>query len=117
MGNGDQMVGVYGNQQGYATGFHMGNQNMQNAGQYAGNQYGQYAGNQYGQHAGNQMGQFIGNQRGQNVGNQAMGNQNRNVAAPVVGNQGNVNQGNPVKCFNCQGVGHMARNKKDLEYL
>jgi hypothetical protein len=69
------------------------------------------------------MGQFVGNQRGQNVGNQAMGNQNRNVAAPVVGNLGNVNQGNPVKCFNCQGVGHMARNcptklnKKDLEYL
>jgi hypothetical protein len=28
MGNGGQMVGVYGNQQGYATGFHMGNQNM-----------------------------------------------------------------------------------------
>ena len=34
-----------------------------------------------------------------------------------------MNQGNPVKCFNCQGVGHMARNcptkpnKKDLEYL
>jgi hypothetical protein len=72
MGNGGQMVGVYGNQQGYATGFHMGNQNMQNAGQYAGNQYGQYAGNQ--------MGQFVGKQRGQNVGNQAMGNQNRNVA-------------------------------------
>jgi hypothetical protein len=28
MGNGGQMVGAYGNQQGYATGFHMGNQNM-----------------------------------------------------------------------------------------
>jgi cell division protein FtsB len=115
MGNGVQMVRVYGNQQGHATGFHMGNQNLQNAGQYVGNHYGQYAWNQ--------MGQFVGNQRGQNVGNQAMGNQNRNVAAPAVGNQGNVNQGNPVKCFNCQGVGHMARNcptktnKKDPEYL
>jgi hypothetical protein len=75
MGNGGQMVGVYGNQQGYATRFHMGNQNMQNANQYARNQYGQYAGNQ--------TGQFVGNQRGQNVGNQTMGNQNRNVAAPV----------------------------------
>ena len=61
MGNEGQMVGVYGNQHGYATGFHMGNQNMQNAGQYAGNQHGQYVGNQ--------MGQFVGNQRGQNVGN------------------------------------------------
>ena len=77
------MVGVYGNQQGYATGFNMDNQNMQNAGQYAGNQYGQ--------NAGNQLGQFVGNQRGQNVGNQAMGHQNRNVAALVVGNLGNVN--------------------------
>jgi hypothetical protein len=101
------MVGVYRNQQGYATGFNMGNQNMQNAGQYAGNQ----------------MGQFVRNQRGQNVGNQAMGNQNRNVVAPVVGNLGNVNQGTPVKCFNCQGVGHMARNcptkpnKRDPAYL
>ena len=69
------------------------------------------------------MGQFVGNQRGQNVSNQAMGNQNRNVAAPVVGNLGNVNQGNPLKCFNCQGVGHMARkcptkpNKRDTAYL
>jgi hypothetical protein len=116
MGNGGQMVGVYGNQQGYATRINMGNQNMLNAGN-------QNAGNQYGQNAGNQLGQFVGNQRGQNVGNQAMGNQNRNIAAPVVGNLGNVNQGNPIKCFNCQGVGHMARNcptkpnKKDLEYL
>ena len=58
------------------------NQNMQNAGQYAGNQ----------------MGQFVGNQRGQNVGIQAIGNQNGNVAAPVVGNR---NPGNQVKCFNC----------------
>jgi hypothetical protein len=59
--------------------------------------------NQLGQYAGNQMGQLVGNQRGQNVGNQAMGN--------------------PVKCFNCQGVGHMARNcptkpnKRDLAFL
>jgi hypothetical protein len=103
MDNGGQMVGVYETPQGY--------QNMQNTGQYPGNQNaGQFVGNQYGQYAGNQMGQFVGNQRGQNVGNQAMGNQNRNVAAPVVGNMGNVNQGNLVKCFNCQGVGHMARN-------
>ena len=66
-----KMVGVIGNQQGYVTGYNMRNQNIQNAGQYAGNR----------------MGQFVGNQRGQNVGIQAMGNQNRNVAAPVVGNQ------------------------------
>jgi hypothetical protein len=45
------------------------------------------------------------------------------MAALVVRNYGNVNPGNPVKCFNCQGVGHMARNcptkpkKKDREYL
>ena len=69
------------------------------------------------------MGQFVGNQRGQNIGNQAVGNQVGNVAAPVGGNYGNGNQGNLVKCFNCQGVGHMARNypskpnKKDPEFL
>ena len=71
------------------------------------------------------MGQYVGNQRGQQVGNQAMGNQMGNAAAPVVRNVGNVprNQGNMVKCFNCQGVGHMARNcptrpqKKDAAYL
>ena len=43
------MVGVMGNQQGYATGFQMGNQNMPNQmgqiGQYAGNQMGQVVGN------------------------------------------------------------------------
>lgn len=93
MGIGGQMVGVYGNHQGYATGFYMGNQNVQNAGQYAGNKLGQYAGNQ--------IGQYAGNQRAQNVRNQAMGNQFRIVAARVVGINGNVNQGNPVKCFNC----------------
>ena len=58
----------------------------------------------------NKMGQFVGNQRGQNIGNQTMGNQIGNVAAPVAGNYGNMNQGNPIKCFNYQGVGHMARN-------
>ena len=101
------MVGGYGNQQGYAPRYQMGNQNA-----------GQYVGNQMGQYAGNQMGQVIGNQRGQN-----MGNQIGNVAAPVAGNYGNVNQGNLLKCFNCQGVGHMARNypnkpkKRDSAYL
>ena len=47
MGNAGQMVGVMGNQQGYAQGYQMGNQ------------MNQFAGNQY---AGNQMGQFVGNQ-------------------------------------------------------
>ncbi|PWA89320.1 hypothetical protein CTI12_AA112170 [Artemisia annua] len=113
IGQGGPMVGVIGNHQGYATGFQMGNQNMQN-------QLGQYAGNQMGQYAGNQ---FVGNQRLQNVGNQTVGNQIGNIAAPFVRNYGNVNQGNPVKCFNCQGVGHIARNcptkprKTDTAYL
>ena len=90
------MVGVMGNQQGYATGFHMGNQNMQN-------QMGQFAGNRMGQNTRNQLGQFVGNQRGQYVSNQVMGNQVGNVVAPVAGNygNGNMNQGNVVKCFNC----------------
>ena len=51
-----------------------------------------------GQFQGNQSGQYVGNQMGQNVGNRAVGNQNGYVAAPVVGNYGNVNQ---VKCYNC----------------
>ena len=113
MGNAGQMVGVMGNQQGYAPRYQMGNQ------------MGQFVGNQMGQITENQMGQFVGNQRGQNVSNQALGNQMGNVAAPVFRNfsNGNGNQGNLVKCFNCQGVGHMARNcptrpqKNDAAYL
>lgn len=48
MGQGGQMVGVIGNQQGNASGFQMGNQNMQNAEQYARNQMGQFVGNRRG---------------------------------------------------------------------
>ena len=94
----------------FSKAFHMGNQTMHN---------------QMGQNTRNQLGQFVGNHRGQYIGNQVMGNQVGNAAAPVAGNygNGNMNQGNVVKCFNCQGVGHMARNcpsrvdKKDPEYL
>ena len=103
MGQQGQTVGGYGNQQGYAPRFQMGNQNA-----------GQYVGNQMGQFAGNQMGTAVGNQRVQNAGNQ-FGN--------VAQGAGNRNQGNVMKCFNCQGIGHMARNcpdkpnKRDPAYL
>nr|GFC12259.1 hypothetical protein [Tanacetum cinerariifolium] len=100
-----------------------------------GNQFRQYAG----QNAGNPTGynDVIGNKviqnavqnpRVQNVGNQnGNGNQNQIgnvnlVAARVAGNAAGKNA-NQIRCYNCMGVGHYARNctvrprRRDAAYL
>ncbi|GKA37376.1 putative reverse transcriptase domain-containing protein [Tanacetum coccineum] len=48
--------------------------------------------------------QIIGNQVGQNV------NRNGNVAAAKTEGNGNGHNANEIRCYNCQGVGHYARN-------
>nr|GFC61211.1 hypothetical protein [Tanacetum cinerariifolium] len=101
---------------------------MQMVGGNGGNQFRQYAG----QNAGNPAGynDVIGNQvihnavqnpRVQNVGNpnglmgvQGNGNQNQNgngnlMAARAGGNAAGQN-GNQIRCYNCRGIGHYARN-------
>ncbi|GJY65552.1 gag-pol polyprotein [Tanacetum coccineum] len=71
-----------------------------------------------------QPGQFAWNQNGYNAVHNA-GNQNENgnvVAARAEGN-GNENNGNQIRCYNCKGVGHYARNytikprRKDIVFL
>nr|GEY01817.1 hypothetical protein [Tanacetum cinerariifolium] len=83
---------------------------MQMFGGYGGNQFRQYAG----QNAGNPAGynDVIGNQ----IGNGNLG------AAPAEGNAAGQN-GNQIRCYNCKGVGHYARNctvrprRRDAAYL
>ncbi|GKB14027.1 gag-pol polyprotein [Tanacetum coccineum] len=110
-----------------------GNQFGQYAGQIAGNQNGynamQNAGNQVGHNTVQNLGiQNVGNQNGliviSRIANQNA-NQNRNgnvVAARAEGN-GNGNNGNQMRCYNCRGLGHYARNctvkpkRRDVAYL
>nr|GFB32480.1 hypothetical protein [Tanacetum cinerariifolium] len=79
---------------------------MQLIGGNGGNQFRQYAG----QNVGNQVAQ---NPRVQNVGNQnglmgVQGNGNL-VAVRAEGNAAGHN-GNQIRCYNCRGIGHYARN-------
>ncbi|GJX35043.1 retrovirus-related pol polyprotein from transposon TNT 1-94 [Tanacetum coccineum] len=75
----------------------------------------------------------------QNPGVQNVGNQNRLIVVPRITNQnpnrnGNViavraegnairNNGNQIRCYNCRGLGHLARNctvrprRRDVAYL
>nr|GEZ93566.1 Gag-Pol polyprotein [Tanacetum cinerariifolium] len=102
---------------------------MQMVGGNGGNQFRQYAG----QNAGNPAGyndvignQVIQNLRVQNVVNPngligVQGNGNL-VAARAEGNAAGQN-GNQIRCYNCRGVGHYARNctvrprRRDVAYL
>nr|GEV99036.1 retrovirus-related Pol polyprotein from transposon TNT 1-94 [Tanacetum cinerariifolium] len=95
---------------------------MQMVGGNGGNQFRQYAGNpaRYNDVIGNQViHNAVQNPRVQNVRNQnglfgvqGNGNQNQNgnlVAARAEGNAAGQN-GNQIRCHNCRGVGHYARN-------
>ncbi|GKD27670.1 retrovirus-related pol polyprotein from transposon TNT 1-94, partial [Tanacetum coccineum] len=85
---------------------------MQMARGTSGNQYRQYAG----QLAGNQnrynVAQMVRNQNG-----------NGNVVAARAECNGNKNNGNQIRCYNCKGMGHLVRNcivrlrRRDVVYL
>nr|GFA31432.1 hypothetical protein [Tanacetum cinerariifolium] len=110
---------------------------MQMIGGNGGNQFMQYAGNPAGYNdvVGNQVIQnAVQNPRVQNVGNQnglngvqGYGNQNQigngnHVAARAEGNATGQNR-NQIRCYNCRGIGHYARNctvrprRRDAAYL
>ncbi|GKD19224.1 retrovirus-related pol polyprotein from transposon TNT 1-94, partial [Tanacetum coccineum] len=69
-----------------------------------------------GGNGGNQFRQYA----GQNVGNQ---NGNGNVVAARAEGNANGNNGNQIRCYNCRGLGHLARNctvrprRRDAAYL
>ncbi|GKE00494.1 retrovirus-related pol polyprotein from transposon TNT 1-94 [Tanacetum coccineum] len=108
-----------------------------------GNQFRQYAGqNVWNQHGYNSV-QNVRNQVVQNAvqnpGVQNVGNHNRLIVVSRIANQnpngnGNVvaawaegntigNNGNQIRCYNCKGLGHLARNcivrprRRDVAYL
>ncbi|GJR16793.1 retrovirus-related pol polyprotein from transposon TNT 1-94 [Tanacetum coccineum] len=111
---------------------------IQNIGGNGGNQFGQYAGqvaqNQQGYNAWQNVGNQVAQNAVQNLGAQNGGNQNGLVVVPGIANQngtGNIvaaraegtGNGNQVRCYNCRGLGHIARNctarprRRDAAYL
>ncbi|GJU41775.1 integrase, catalytic region, zinc finger, CCHC-type containing protein [Tanacetum coccineum] len=103
---------------------------MRMVGANGGNQFRQYAGQNVGYQNGYNAVQNVGNQvvqdAVQNQGVQNVGNQNGQIVVPGITNQnpngnGNVvaaraegnatgNNGNQIRCYNCRGLGHLARN-------
>ncbi|GJW43046.1 retrovirus-related pol polyprotein from transposon TNT 1-94 [Tanacetum coccineum] len=109
-----------------------------NIGGNGGNQFGQYARqvaqNQQGYNAWHNVGNQVAQNTVQNPGVQNGGNQNGLVVVPGIANQngtGNIvaaraegtGNGNQVRCYNCRGLGHIARNctarprRRDAAYL
>ncbi|GJS43889.1 retrovirus-related pol polyprotein from transposon TNT 1-94 [Tanacetum coccineum] len=102
-----------------------------------GNQFRQYAGQNVGYQNGYNAVQNVGNQvvqdAVQNQGVQNIGNQNGQIGVQNIGNgnvvaaraEGNApgNNGNQIRCYNCRGLGHLARNctvrprRRDAAYL
>ncbi|GJY91217.1 gag-pol polyprotein [Tanacetum coccineum] len=97
---------------------------MQMVGANGGNQFRQYAGQNVGYQNGYNAVQNVGNQvvqdAVQNQGVQNIGNQNGQIGVQNIGNgnvvaaraEGNApgNNGNQIRCYNCRGLGHLARN-------
>nr|GFB01138.1 hypothetical protein [Tanacetum cinerariifolium] len=101
--------------------------NMQMVGGNDGNQFRQYAGQNVGNQNGYNAVQNVENQVAQNPRVQNDGNQNQIgngnlVAVRAEGNAAGHN-GNQIRCYNCRGVGHFARDytvrprRKDDAYL
>ncbi|GJU96873.1 retrovirus-related pol polyprotein from transposon TNT 1-94 [Tanacetum coccineum] len=111
---------------------------IQNIGGNGGNQFGQYAGqvaqNQQGYNAWQNFGNQVAQNTVHNSGVQNGGNQNGLVVVLGISNQngtGNIvdarvkgtGNGNQVRCYNCRGLGHIARNctarprRRDAAYL
>ncbi|GKA31313.1 hypothetical protein Tco_0717618 [Tanacetum coccineum] len=90
----------------------------------SGNQFRQYDGQNTRNQIGYNAGQIVGNQNGynalQNTWNQ---NGNGNVVAARAEGIVNGNNANQIRCYNCRGVGHYARNytvrprRRDVAYL
>ncbi|GJW96363.1 retrovirus-related pol polyprotein from transposon TNT 1-94 [Tanacetum coccineum] len=125
-------------------GMNMGqDRHMQMVGGNSGNQFRQYAGQNVGNQNGYNAVQNVENQvvhnAIQNSGVQNVGNQNGLIVVPGIANQnlngnGNVvaaraegnaigNNSNQIRCYNCRGLGHLARNctvkpkRRDAAYL
>ncbi|GKB76883.1 ribonuclease H-like domain-containing protein [Tanacetum coccineum] len=99
--------------------------------------YNQKEGNQFRQYVGQNVKNRVVQNAVPNLGVQNVGNQNGLIVVPLITNQngnGNVvatqaegnaigNNGNQIRCYNCRGLGHLARNctvkrrRRDAAYL
>nr|GEV04112.1 retrovirus-related Pol polyprotein from transposon TNT 1-94 [Tanacetum cinerariifolium] len=79
-------------------------------------------GNQFRQYAWQNVGNLAGYNNVQNIGNQILNGNGNLVATRAEGNETGQN-GNKIRCYNCRGVGHYARNytvrpkRRDDAYL